>query len=283
MSSVNLVASRKFWRSGEGTLCDRRVKGKRGSRPAAAVAARIERGYLKRICSAGSTARVNNHSDSRRTGTDGSCLPIADRTYTTALAPVSRSIQDRSTGESFDADPCGSPVMGQRMSILMAKWLKRIPGPTPKVKPTAMMNQCGVFRAAPERWLVLRHHAQCMQGDLLRWQVMRAFPSATDDCLWCVGWQRIHPLSVCQRWREYTLAPFPLSSLRSPPSKPWDLVTFFLDWHLFTVVVQRPQMPFGKKSNGDHPTAADCIGANPPSHSPLHRFHIDNTTEVAPW
>ena len=30
-----------------------------------------------------------------------------------------------------------------------------------KVKPTVMMNQCGAF--------------QCMQADLLRWQVMRAF------------------------------------------------------------------------------------------------------------
>ena len=186
------------------------------------------------------------------------------------------SIQDRSTVESIDADPCSSPVTGQRMSIPMAKWLKRIPGPTPKVKPTAMMNQCGVFRVAPERWLVLRHHAQCMQADLLRWQVMRAFPSATDDCLWCVGWQRIHPLSVCQRWRECTLrpCPFPLSSLRSPPSKPWDLVTFLLDWLLFTVVAQRPQMPFGIGANSSLPL---------PSPPFSHRQHNRGGTMVNCW
>ena len=48
------------------------------------VAARIERGYLKRIRTAGSTACVNNHVDSRGTGTHGSGLPAADRTSTTA-------------------------------------------------------------------------------------------------------------------------------------------------------------------------------------------------------
>ena len=42
---------------------DNRVKRKRGNRSVAAVAARIERGYLKRT--AGSTACVNNHGDSR--------------------------------------------------------------------------------------------------------------------------------------------------------------------------------------------------------------------------
>ena len=42
---------------------DKRVKRKRGDRSVAAIAARIERGYLKRT--AGSTACVNNHGDSR--------------------------------------------------------------------------------------------------------------------------------------------------------------------------------------------------------------------------
>ena len=56
-----------------------------------------------------------------------------------------------------------------------------------EVKPTVMMNQCGVF--------------QRMQADLLRWQVMRAFLSGASDRLWCLRWQRMDPLSVCQRRR----------------------------------------------------------------------------------
>ena len=48
------------------------------------VVSRIERGYLKRIRTAGSTACVNNHVDSRGTGTDGSGHPAAERTSTTA-------------------------------------------------------------------------------------------------------------------------------------------------------------------------------------------------------
>ena len=47
-----------------------------------AVAARIERGYLKRT--AGSTACINNHVYSRGTGTDGSSHSAAERTSTTA-------------------------------------------------------------------------------------------------------------------------------------------------------------------------------------------------------
>ena len=49
---------------------DKRVKRKRGNRSVAAIAARIERGYLKRT--AGSTACVNNHGGSRGTRSDGS-------------------------------------------------------------------------------------------------------------------------------------------------------------------------------------------------------------------
>ena len=50
-----------------GSAGDKRVKRKRGCRSAAAVAARIERGYLKRTRTAGGTACVNNHVDSRGT------------------------------------------------------------------------------------------------------------------------------------------------------------------------------------------------------------------------
>ena len=42
-----------------GNAGDQRVKRNRGSRSAAAVAARIERGYLKRTRTAGGTACVN--------------------------------------------------------------------------------------------------------------------------------------------------------------------------------------------------------------------------------
>ena len=67
-----------------GNACDKRVKRKRGNRSAAAVAARIERVYLTRIRTAGSTACVNNHVDSRGTGSDGSGHSAAGRTSTTA-------------------------------------------------------------------------------------------------------------------------------------------------------------------------------------------------------
>ena len=60
----------------------KRVKRKRGNRSVAAVAARIERGYLKRTSS--STACVNNRVDSGGTGTHGSGHPAARRTSTTA-------------------------------------------------------------------------------------------------------------------------------------------------------------------------------------------------------
>ena len=65
-----------------GKAGDKRVFRKRGSRSAAAVAARIERGHLKRT--ADSTACVNNHVDSRGTGSHGSGHPAAERTSTTA-------------------------------------------------------------------------------------------------------------------------------------------------------------------------------------------------------
>ena len=66
-----------------GNAGDKRVR-KRGCRSAAAVATRIERGYLKRIRTAGSNACVNSHVDSRGTGTDGGSHPAAERTSTTA-------------------------------------------------------------------------------------------------------------------------------------------------------------------------------------------------------
>ena len=71
--AVNLVVSR---RSGGAVRApsnagDKRVKRKHGWSSAVAVAARIERGYLKRTRTAGGTACVNNHVDSRGTGTEG--------------------------------------------------------------------------------------------------------------------------------------------------------------------------------------------------------------------
>ena len=84
--AVNLGVSRKSGGAvrAPGNAGDKRVKRKRGSRSAAAVAARIERGYLKRTRTAGGTACVHNHVDSRGTGTDGSSRPAAERTSTTA-------------------------------------------------------------------------------------------------------------------------------------------------------------------------------------------------------
>ena len=71
----------EIWWSGESSrnADDKCIKRKRGGRSAAAVAARIERGYLKRIRTAGSTACVNNHVDSRRTGTDGRSHKAAEQ------------------------------------------------------------------------------------------------------------------------------------------------------------------------------------------------------------
>ena len=60
---------------------DKRVKRQRGNKSVAAIEARIERGYLKRT--AGSTACVNNHGDSRGTRSGGSGHPAAERTSTT--------------------------------------------------------------------------------------------------------------------------------------------------------------------------------------------------------
>ena len=67
-----------------GNAGDKRVKKKHAGRSATAVAARIERGYLKRTRTAGGTACVNNHVDSRGTGTDGGSHPAAERTSATA-------------------------------------------------------------------------------------------------------------------------------------------------------------------------------------------------------
>ena len=81
---VNFCVSRKSGGAvrAPGNAGDKRVKRKRGNRSVAAVAARIERGYLKRT--AGSTACVNNHGDSRVTGSDSSGHPAAERTSATA-------------------------------------------------------------------------------------------------------------------------------------------------------------------------------------------------------
>ena len=84
--AVNLVV---LWKPGgavtaPGNAGHRRVKRKRGGRSAAAVAARIERGYLKRTRTAGGIACVNNHVDSRGTGTDGGTHPPAEPTSTAA-------------------------------------------------------------------------------------------------------------------------------------------------------------------------------------------------------
>ena len=65
-----------------GNAGDKRVKRKRGNRSVAAVAARIERGNLKHT--ADSTACVNNHVDSRGTGTHGSGHRAVERTSATA-------------------------------------------------------------------------------------------------------------------------------------------------------------------------------------------------------
>ena len=68
-----------------GNAGDKRVKRKRGSKSPAAVAARIERWYLKRTRTAGGTACVqNNHVDSRGTGAAGGSHPAAERTSSTA-------------------------------------------------------------------------------------------------------------------------------------------------------------------------------------------------------
>ena len=58
-----------------GNAGGKRAKRKRGNRSVVAVAARIERGYLKRT--AGGTACVNNHGDCRGTGSDGNGHPAA--------------------------------------------------------------------------------------------------------------------------------------------------------------------------------------------------------------
>ena len=86
IGTANLVVSRKSGGAvrAPGNAGDKRVKRKRGGRSAAAVAARMERGYLKRIRTAGGTACVNNHVDSRGTGTDGSSHLAAERTSTSA-------------------------------------------------------------------------------------------------------------------------------------------------------------------------------------------------------
>ena len=57
---MNLVVSRESGGVGRapGNAGDKRVKKKRGGRSAAAVPGRIERGYLKRIRTAGSNACV---------------------------------------------------------------------------------------------------------------------------------------------------------------------------------------------------------------------------------
>ena len=101
-----IVASRKSDGTvkAPGNAGDKRVKRKRGSKSAAAVAARIERGYLKRIRTAGSTACVNNHVDSRGTGTDGSSHPAAERTPTTARDGCDDTHTSKSKTRTASAD-----------------------------------------------------------------------------------------------------------------------------------------------------------------------------------
>ena len=102
--TVNLVFSRKSGGAvrAPGNAGDKRVKRKRGSRSAAAVAARIEPGDLKRIRTAGSTACVNNHVDFRGTGTDGSSHPAAERTSVTARDTHTRTRKTRSASAEHE-------------------------------------------------------------------------------------------------------------------------------------------------------------------------------------
>ena len=92
--TVNLVVSRESGGAvrAPGNAGEKRVTRKRGGRSAAAVAARIERGYLKRIRTAGSTACVNSHVDPRGTGKDGSNHPAAERS-----SPTTRDGDDDDT------------------------------------------------------------------------------------------------------------------------------------------------------------------------------------------
>ena len=80
-SGAVIVSSRKTGFVNFGVSRDKRVKRKRSIRSVAAIAVPIERGYLKRT--AGGTACVNNHGDSRGTRSDGSGHPAAERTSTT--------------------------------------------------------------------------------------------------------------------------------------------------------------------------------------------------------
>ena len=100
IGTVNLVVSRKSGGAvrAPGNACGKRVKRKRGSRSAAAVAARIERWYLKRTRTAGGTACVNSNVDSSGTGTDGGSTTTregGDDTYT-------RKIKTRTVSAEHD-------------------------------------------------------------------------------------------------------------------------------------------------------------------------------------
>ena len=79
---------------------DKRVKKKRGGWSVAAVAARIEGGYLKRTRTEGGIGCVNNHVDSRGTGTDGGSHPAVERT-STAARDGGDDTQDSACGQEW--------------------------------------------------------------------------------------------------------------------------------------------------------------------------------------
>ena len=119
-SGAVIVASRKSVGAvrAPGNAGDKRVKRKRGGRSAAVVAARIERGYLKRIRTAGSTACVDNQVDSRGTGPDGS-YPAAERTSTTARDgdDDTRTRKRKTRTASAEHDRHARTACGQEWSI----------------------------------------------------------------------------------------------------------------------------------------------------------------------
>ena len=87
---------------------DKRVKRKRGSRSAAAIAARIERGYRKRPVTAGSTAcDQSNQVHNRVTSADGGSHPAVERASTAARDGGDDTFRKRkphTTGTKPDCD-----------------------------------------------------------------------------------------------------------------------------------------------------------------------------------
>ena len=110
--AVNLVVSRESGGAvrAPGNAGDKRVKRKRGSRFAAAIAARIERGYLKRTRTAGGTACVNNHVDSEEREQMAAAIPAAERTSTAARERESLA---RTPGQRVRAGVVDTRVIGK--------------------------------------------------------------------------------------------------------------------------------------------------------------------------